>query len=471
MMVDVESGDVREPAPPEPAGLPPLLPHAVQGLIGPACVVFAGVMVLAAMALWESQQQSGQIWRNAIVSLSGEPIWDGVYTVHTRKLPDENFPPSPLADELRAVEGGAEVIALLGLEMRERVVAVTLPRDVWQGLTATGRAPEPGQREVLAGQLCRLDEFTIDGETFTVSGRLQRGTAGMAFSYLLPYDDTVAPLFADEAVATTGWLNPDGMSRDLSDEEIAALEAEDQQIVAPMAPTTMPVAWGGMFGIVLVVSGGAVFQVRLLLRFARAPIVGAIVAPMREYATLFYAVHALCYGAMIGASLLAFAMPLFNLQVLTFVTEVFTTGELSHLGDAYLSGNVISAAWFTFWNNYVMQTLAYGMAPSLIVPFWGLLKTMLNLAIAGFALAPLWTDLLARFTYHSITLALEMEAYVIAAFGVCLYPVYLWRALQSEDVGRMLRKVPPMLLATVLLSGALLFVAAVYEAVTLIAIG
>ena len=470
-MSDFESSHVHAPEPVGLAGPPPPPLQAFKPLTMPACAVLAGVIAIAAMALWESQHQSDQIWRNALLSVSGDPIWEGTYTVHTRKLPDENFPPSPLAEELRHIESGAEVIALLGLEMRERVVATDLPTEEWQALTASGRPPEAGQGEVLAGQLCRLDAFTIGGKPFTVVGRLQRGTAGMAFAYLLPYDETVAPLFTDDDGATKGWLDPQGQLRDLSDEEIAKLEAHDQQIVTPMVPTTMPVAWGGMVGIVLVTVGGAFFQVRLLSRMARSPIVGPLIAPMREYPRLFALVHVLCYGAMVGAALLAFAMPLLNLQVLTFVTEIFTTGELSHLGDAYMSGNVVSAAWFTFWNNYVEQTLVWGIAPSLVVPFWGLLKTMLNLAVAGFALAPLWTDLLARFTYHSITLSLEVEAYVVAAFGVCLYPVYVWQAVFSDDTGERLQKIPPMFLATVVLSGALLFFAAFYEAITLIVIG
>jgi hypothetical protein len=437
----------------------------------PACVVLAGVIVIAAMAFLETQQQSDQVWRNALMSISGDPPWENVYTLYARKLPDENFPPSLVVEEMQRVEGGPEVIEILGLEVRERVAAIELPADVVNALTESGRPPEPGKREVLAGQLCRLDEFTIDGESFTVTGRLQRGASGMAITYLLPYDESVAPLFTDDKGATTGWLDPEGMLRDYSEEETAALEGETQQLVFPIAPTTRTVAWGGMVGIILVTIGGAVFQVRLLSRFARDPIVGPIITPMREFPALFQAIHVLCYGALMGAALLAFAMPLLNLQVLTFVTEIFTTGDLRHLGDAYMSGNVASAAWFTFWNNYVVQTLAWGMAPSLVVPFWGLFKTMLNLAIAGFALAPLWTDLLARFTYHSITLSLEVEAYVIAAFGVCLYPLYIWRAFHSENPRDVLAKVPPMLLATVLLSGALLFIAAIYEAVTLILIG
>jgi hypothetical protein len=437
--------------------------------VWPALIVLTGIFIIGGMALWETQVQTDQVWRHALLAVSGEPLHDDVYTVHARKVSDENFPPSLLADELRKLEGGAEVIAILGLEMRERVVALELPGDQWRAITASGQPPEPGQRQVLAGELCRLDSFSIDGETFTVSGRLQRGTAGMAFAYLLPYEDSVASLFSDDADATMGWLDPKGQLRDFSDEEIAVLES--QQLITPMVPTTMPVAWGGMLGIVLVTIGGAFFQVRALSRLSGVPLFAPIILPMRQFSRLFAGIHVLCYGVLMVAALVAFAFPLLNLQVLTFVTEIFTTGELSHLGAAYMSGNVVEAAWFTFWNNYVVQTLVFSVAPSLVIPFWGLFKTMLNLAIAGFALAPLWTDLLARFTYHSITLSLEVEAYVIAAFGVCLYPVYIWRALRSDDAARGLLKIPPMLFGTVLLSGALLFFAAFYEAVTLILIG
>ncbi len=293
----------------------------------------------------------------------------------------------------------------------------------------------------------------------------------MAFAYLLPYDDSVAPLFTEEAGATKGWLDPEGQRRDLSRDEVAKLDEEGQQMMAPIIPTTMPIAWGGMLGILLVVIGGAVLQVRLLARFVHVPALAGIIAPMHEFRGLFATVHVLCYGALMGAALLAFAVPLLNLQVLTYVTEVFTTGELKQLGAAYVSGNIVSATFFTFWNNYVVQTLTFSIAPSLIVPFWGLVKTMLNLAIAGFALAPLWTNLLARFTYHSITLSLEVEAYVIAAFGICLYPIYIWRAIRSDDGTQGFRKIPPLIVGTVVLPGLLLLFAALYESITLIVIG
>ncbi|MCL4693896.1 MAG: hypothetical protein KJ060_15465 [Candidatus Hydrogenedentes bacterium] len=451
---------------------PPLSPAPpVKPLLVPALTALVGVIVISVMALLETQIDEDQVWRNALLAASGEPLHDDALILHTRKISDENFPPSPLAEQLHDIDGGAEVIALLGLEMRERIIAMELSPEQWQALTASGSPPEPGKRQVLAGPLCRLEEFTVDGETFTVTGKLQRGTAGMAFSYLLPYDDAVAPLFTEEAGATTGWLEPEGQTREPTEEEIAALESEAQQIIAPMVPTTMPLAWGGFLGILLVTIGGAVFQVRVLFRLIRIPLLEPIIAPMRQYWTLFVAVHLLCYGALFAATLAAFAMPLLNLQVLTFVTEIFTTGELSHLGDAYMSGNVISAAWFTFKNNFVVQTLIYSIAPSLIVPFLGLFKTMLNLAVAGFALAPLWTDLLSRFTYHSVTLSLEVEAYVVAAFGICLYPIYIARALTSGEPAKGLLKVPPMLIASIVVSGALLFLGAVYEAVTLILIG
>lgn len=465
-MMDPNPPLFHEPPPP-PAPEPP--PN--KSLAGPAIAVVIGVVVLATMALWEEKLNQDQVWYHALLAAAGEPIRDDALVLHTRKISDENFPPSPLANQIRSMEGGGEVISLLGLEMRERVIAMDLTPEQWTALTASGTPPEPGKRQVLAGALCRLDKFTVDGETFTVSGRLQRGTAGMAFAYLLPYEDSVAPLFTETAGATRGWLDPEGQTREPTDDELTKLESEDQQMIAPMVPTTMPVAWAGLFGIALITLGGAILQVRFLLRLEHVSLLEPIIAPMRRFSTLFAIVHVLCYGALFGATLAAFAMPLLNLQVLTFVAEIFTTGDLSHLGDAYLSGNVISAAWFTFVNNFVMQTLVYGMAPSLFIPFWGLFKTMLNLAIAGFALAPLWTDLLSRFTYHSVTLALEVEAYVIAAFSICLYPLYLWKAISSGQAPQWLSKILPMMFASVLLSGAILFIAAFYEAVTLIIIG
>ncbi len=121
---------------------PPPRPTANRPLRWPAAFVLAGVLIISTMALWEARQQSGQVWRDALISLSGAPPWEGVHTVYARKISDENFPPSPLAEELQSFDEGSEAVELLGLKMRERIFAtrsVTGSVAVAHGFRQTAR--------------------------------------------------------------------------------------------------------------------------------------------------------------------------------------------------------------------------------------------------------------------------------------------------------------------------------------------
>jgi hypothetical protein len=132
---------------------------------------------------------------------------------------------------------------------------------------------------------------------------------------------------------------------------------------------------------------------------------------------------------------------------------------------------VVQAAAATFFNNFVVQTALLSMLPSLAVPFWALPKTILNLGFAGFALAPIWTGYVGHLSYHSITMTLEIEAYVVAAFAACVYPRIVWRGLREGDFKKGLAQGLVLMLRTTVLAGIMLLIAATYEATTLILLG
>lgn len=453
---------------------PAHLPGATKPktLTWPFLVTLGGIMVIAAAALLEERLQAGSPWRFALAARSGNAPWDGTIPIQVRKLPAENFPEGGILKQIQSAGSSLEGVDLSSLDLRESLVSVELPQEQWEALLDSGRIPVPGAREVLAGHLCRLDQFTINGETYAVAGRMKRATAGFAFAYLVPQAEGLSEVFTSEAGGSAGWMDPEGQLREFADEDLKKLEQEQAQIVVPLIPAARVPAFAGFLGIAMVAVGGAFLQLRLLLWFnARNTLFSDIIEPLAQYPRIALSVHVVCYGAYFVTGLAAFQFPRANLQLLTFVTEIFTTGNLAELGQAYVSGNVLAAAWHTFMNNFIVVTVGSGIIPSLILPFWGAFKTALNLGVAGFAMAPLWADILGRFTYHSVTLALEIEAYTIAAFAIVLYPIYMVRAFRSDDFLGGLKRTWAMVGWGTALSGALLLIAAFYEAITLIIIG
>src|SRR5690606_5859400 len=100
------------------------------------------------------------------------------------------------------------------------------------------------------------------------------------------------------------------------------------------------------------------------------------------------------------------------------------------------------------------------------------------------AMAPLWSDTATGMTFHSVTLALELPPYVLTAFGVAVWagsvlqflwsPVRMWylgRNAEQDLIANSARQLPRGLLVLAgctVLAAPFLYVAAWYEAVTLI---
>ncbi|MBN2310955.1 MAG: stage II sporulation protein M [Candidatus Hydrogenedentes bacterium] len=441
----------------------------------PLAVSLAGVLLGIGLILiagaFERRAQSSQVWKDALVATEGEPPWDGALPIRVRPLPDTNLPDqAALRDELGAVPGGDEAIAMFGLDSVEPVVAVDLPDETWAALVESGRAPEPGAPEALAGALARLDAFEMDGVEFRVVGRLQRGTGGLAFAFLVREGAGTERHFTEQAGATSGWLDPEGVVH------AQAISPEDAPQIGScngLAPTGRHVVVTACVGFMLALVFGAVGQVALLRRWAKRPSpFRPILAMLDAHPRTLWAIHGLHYGVFGVFMALAVACPRANMRLLMWVTDIFTTGNLSAIGSAYLAQNVPNAAWQTFLNNYVRQTLLLSIAPSVFLPVLGscfaLVKTLLSFSLVGFVMAPIWVGMVEVFAYHAVTGILELEAYVLVSFMIVVLPVRLFQALGKEDVLQELAGIARMIASGTVLAGIMLAVAAAYEAMTLV---
>jgi hypothetical protein len=217
--------------------------------------------------------------------------------------------------------------------------------------------------------------------------------------------------------------------RDLAaqDEKYAGVTVVQRQIRTPAA-----VFWATLAGLVLVAGAGYSMTTRLCLRAGTVPgrWLGPLFCEIGARPKLWNILHASLYLLFFYAMAGGFALPEANYQVVQYVSGIFSkSGELGYVGDAYASGDILRAALATFNNNYVMQTLAMTVLVSLFGVPLGVIKTLGSFLLAGLALSPIWVDGASGYIFHSATMAMEFEGYIIACFGVLVWTVSVYRAL------------------------------------------
>lgn len=269
-------------------------------------------------------------------------------------------------------------------------------------------------------------------------------------------------LFAEPELAP---LAP--MDSAAEDEEHDGVTVVQRQIRTPAS-----VFWTTMAGLVLVAAAGYSMATRLCLRPgpARGTLLGPLFREVARRRGLWNTLHALLYVLFFYAMVAGYALPEANYQVIHYVTDIFSkSGDLGYIGDAYASHDILRAALATFENNYIQQTLVMTFLLSLTGIPLGVLKTFGSFLLAGLALSPIWVGSASGYIFHSATMALEFEGYIIACFAVLVWTIRLYRTLTVSG-GRMreLGGGIAVLFAAALASGIVLAVAALYEAATLI---
>jgi hypothetical protein len=490
------------PAPAEPPPLPPVVvardveaqytrgnPHRI---ITGAILIFGGMITLLVLALMEQQWRDSLPWAYALAGPVVGKAPDGTIPTVIRPVPIENFPEQAqlahMLNQLIAMDGGAG--GALDVDNTEALLMAEIPEEELSGMLVSGRLPRPGKPEVLAGDLCRVDSFRVDNITFNVVGHLRPGIGGLTFTYYLPKHTAWEPLFRHEETIKA-WIAPEGRldAVDLfiragmlprEDSENPAAMMDVQEVLAvyegshlhPMvrtlpalAYTTVLVLLSMLAGITLVTT-----HIFLLLRPHAPHILRALCQEIARNTRSWYAVHAICYGAFGGLLLVGTADPLGNMQVIETVKQAFTEGDLAYIGRAYLSGDIIAAANATWQNNYLLQTVLLGALISIPPLGLGFFKTLLSLGIVGYAMAPVWTDIIPNYVLHSGTMVLELEPYVMVAWVAILWPVWFFRGLREGTFPWRTSRWLTILLQATLLAGVLLYIAALYEGVTLITV-
>ncbi len=227
---------------------------------------------------------------------------------------------------------------------------------------------------------------------------------------------------------------------------------------------------GGMF---LLLLGGSGLIIQCYL-FAAGRITNAWLGPplveIGRHWKLFCLLHAAYFGIFIAGVLLIYEAPLVQDFLLTILKGQIESesGVLGVAGLAYGTKNIALAAVTTLVINFLAGSLLMITAPSVVVPGIGVVTTVLRATVWGIAPAPAHIFLAGSMIFHSGTLLLEGEGYILAAFFALLIPIYLFSPRTGENVGTRYVRALVMNIKGNLLVFIVLAVAATYEAIEVI---
>jgi hypothetical protein len=194
---------------------------------------------------------------------------------------------------------------------------------------------------------------------------------------------------------------------------------------------------------------------------------------IREHRRAYVAINVGYYGMIIACMVFVVFFPDVQRNLLEDIRKYADQdgrGVMKAVFIAYAEGRVAAAIALTFAVNFVVGCLLFIAAPSLIVPFSGLLTGFFRAALWGLFMSPADPSLRWTMVPHSLTVLLEGQAYVVAMLaayqqGLALFRPHMvgaesWRQGIAAGVKRTA--------SLYVLIVVLLAVAAVYEALELI---
>jgi hypothetical protein len=227
-------------------------------------------------------------------------------------------------------------------------------------------------------------------------------------------------------------------------------------------------------GQALVLACGSGLFIRLYAHLLGRPGRSALREPLAAIAAhrrLFASMHVAAFGAIVALTLVAYAVPAAQHGMLAKLMHRAQDprSALGLAAAAYGSGSVLLAAVVTLAVNFLGGALASITLPSLILPGAGVLVVLVRACIVGVALAPTSAKLFGAMGWHTGTILMETEGYILSAFFGLMVPVYVFGRKEGETrLGGYLKALRLNARGSVLVL-AVLAVSALYEATEVIA--
>ncbi len=226
-------------------------------------------------------------------------------------------------------------------------------------------------------------------------------------------------------------------------------------------------------GMALLLLGGSVLFVRLYAYLAGIVPWTVLRRPLEalcQWPRLLYGLHAFFFGTFLLMAAIVYFVPAVQSLMIGAVQDEVAGGRgpLGFAGKAYLSGSIPLAALATLGVNFILGTVLVISLPSIIVPGCGSLVMLVRSVMVGLMLAPTSVRMAGVMVPHSLTILVELEAYIVATFFALMVPIYLFRRREGPTVPDRYGRALLLNLQGLLLVLAILAVAAVYEAVEVI---
>lgn len=137
---------------------------------------------------------------------------------------------------------------------------------------------------------------------------------------------------------------------------------------------------------------------------------------IKEHKKAYIVLNVVFYGlVLIGMVAAAFIPELRTHTNLGVAQSLSQPGLMAVVKEAYGNGHLLTAIGLTFAVNLAVA-LCQTTLPSFVIPFVGMLVTLCRAVLWGFIFSPTGADR-ATLTPHSLTLLIEGQAYVLAAFA------------------------------------------------------
>ncbi len=343
-----------------------------------------------------------------------------------------------------------------------------------ENMLASGRLPEAGAKEVLADpQSSSQAPIRVGDETLQVVGVLKNADSLHLNACYAADNPAMREMLEKSGTKLTGGYL---ISRkDLSKVKEIEKQFPHKRFMAIVHSPRMNKAdfYNYVLGTLLFLLGGSGLFVRLYIFAAgrsRDTWIGAPLGEISRHWKLFSLLHAVYFGLFITGTLVIYDAPLIQDLLGTAIQGQIESrsGVLGIAGQAYESRNIAVAAITTLAINFFLGSLMVITLPSIVVPGIGVLMAVFRATVWGVLLAATSMTLARGMIFHTGTLLLEGEGYILAAFFGLLVPIYLFSPGMGKTAWGRYGQAVVMNLKGNLIVLAVLAAAALYEAIEVI---
>lgn len=440
-----------------------------------------GFFLLSLIGYWEAKRlekikwaRGKIVWNQEFIKLLNEEILSNIDHRIVKVVPSVEIPDEKEKYDITSYLKKLEIADV------ENIPQIRFPAIVWLNnvneflsILESGRLPTLGKQEALAGDLTPSSNFFINGVEYKVVGKIRKECAPFVGCYVIPLENIEK--IPENTVPGIAFPSFENLSENKDIANLFNQKKLDNSIlyeISGIQSRTSPLfAYGAGLGLLIVC-----LSLRSLLRLyyyrlANPPtkILGQLFSEIYNRKKAFGVINTFLYLVFFAFLVYGLNEPENHRTIVYYINHVFSEGELSYIGEAYANKNILQAAITTFHNNFWVQTFLLTIVIS-IPPFMlGVLKTLISFAFAGFAMAPLWSDTATKLTFHSVTVGLELEAYILAVFGVVVWTYYFWNGvITRKNFIEKIKRGMKTLIGASIASGTLLAISALYEALTLI---